>query len=73
MSDIRRFTIWGCAEIVVTPVDIGEWVRYDDHLVEVERMREDAERYRWLGYGPEFDRAVDEGRRKSSQEGGRDE
>ena len=35
MSDIQRFTIWGC---VYTPAGGGEWVRYDDHRAEVERL-----------------------------------
>ena len=48
MSDIARFTIWGC---VYTPAGAGEWVRYDDHRAEVERLtierdeaRDEAER-----------------------------
>lgn len=35
MSDIQRFTIWGC---VVTPADGGDYVRYADHRAEVERL-----------------------------------
>lgn len=35
MSDIARFTIWGC---VYTPASSGEWVRYDDHRAELEQL-----------------------------------
>jgi hypothetical protein len=46
MSDIARFQMSGVA--YMTPFMNGEWVRYHDHLAYVERLREDAERYRWL-------------------------
>ena len=39
MSDIERFvTIWG--GVVMNPSSSGNWVRYDDHRAEVERLEE---------------------------------
>lgn len=92
MSEITRFFPWDGNGFMHEGAD-GDYVLYEDHKAEVERMREDAERYRWLRtkgrsgqvecidsgvfpkwlYGPELDKAVDGARRKSSQEGGRDE
>ena len=92
MSEITRFFSWDGNGFMHEDAD-GDYVLYEDHKAEVERMREDAERYRWLRssqadksvdciasgvfpkwlYGPELDKAVDDARRKSSQEGGRDE
>ena len=42
MSDIERFvTIWG--GVVMHPSSSGNWVRYDDHRAEVERLREERD------------------------------
>ena len=38
MSDIERFvTIWGGGGMM--PASSGDWVRYDDHRAEVERVK----------------------------------
>jgi hypothetical protein len=37
MSDIKRFFAWPGSSL--TPHDDGLWVRHDDHLAEVERLR----------------------------------
>jgi hypothetical protein len=47
MSEITRFFSWDGDEFMLEDAD-GEYVLYEDHKAEVERMREDAERYRWL-------------------------
>jgi hypothetical protein len=47
MSEITRFFCWQGNELMREDAD-GEYVLYEDHKAEVERLREDAERYRWL-------------------------
>jgi hypothetical protein len=44
MSDIQRFIIYG--PCVYTPAVDGEWIRYDDHRAEVERLREERDEAR---------------------------